>query len=292
MIAKQNSTGLSDHWMLTETERNFQFEPWYHMLQNYHIPIITVALYIISLFLLQKWMQNRQPLVLKTPLIVWNILLSVFSIIGSFRIVPEAYLRWKLNGWHKVCCVYPDMNGVVGFWATAFALSKFAELIDSYFIVLRKKKLIFLHWFHHASVLVFTWIALSGEFSVGTIPMPVNYFVHSFMYTYYALMAMGYRLPRNLAMCITTAQIIQMFVAVYANVYVVNEKMRGRRCETSNLSLAFSLSLFVFYAFLFLNFFIQTYARNLFSFVSNKKQDSRDRNNNITNGVASKSKSL
>jgi len=38
----------------------------------------------------------------------------------------------------------------VKFWGFMFSLSKFVELGDTIFIVLRKQKLILLQWFHHA----------------------------------------------------------------------------------------------------------------------------------------------
>lgn len=46
---------------------------------------------------------------------------------------------------------------VSGFWSTMFVLSKVPELGDTLFIVLRKQPLIFLHWYHHATVLVYSW---------------------------------------------------------------------------------------------------------------------------------------
>ena len=41
------------------------------------------------------------------------------------------------------------------FRAWLFMLSKVPETIDTLFIVLRRQPLIFLHWYHHASVLVY-----------------------------------------------------------------------------------------------------------------------------------------
>ena len=52
---------------------------------------------------------------------------------------------------------YIEDDKVSGFWATMFVLSKVPELGDTIFIVLRKQPLIFLHWYHHATVLVYSW---------------------------------------------------------------------------------------------------------------------------------------
>ena len=63
--------------------------------------------------------------------------------------------------YHSVC-VPPTPRygrGPVGFWVVLFIFSKIPELGDTVFIVLRKKPLIFLHWYHHVTVLLFCWHA-------------------------------------------------------------------------------------------------------------------------------------
>ncbi|VDL66713.1 unnamed protein product [Nippostrongylus brasiliensis] len=50
-----------------------------------------------------------------------------------------------------------DPTGPASFWACMFAFSKIAELGDTVFLVLRKRPVIFLHWYHHAVVLVYCW---------------------------------------------------------------------------------------------------------------------------------------
>ena len=45
------------------------------------------------------------------------------------------------------------------FWSYLFALSKYYELADTLFLILKRKPVIFLHWYHHTTVLLFTWFA-------------------------------------------------------------------------------------------------------------------------------------
>lgn len=56
-------------------------------------------------------------------------------------------------------CIYFSfgVDQVAAFWATMFVLSKVPELGDTVFIILRKQPLIFLHYYHHATVLVYAW---------------------------------------------------------------------------------------------------------------------------------------
>ena len=57
--------------------------------------------------------------------------------------------------------------GAVGFWLFLFVMSKFPELIDTAFIVLKKGDLIFLHWYHHITVLLFCWHSYVTRSSAG-----------------------------------------------------------------------------------------------------------------------------
>ena len=69
-----------------------------------------------------------------------------------------------------------------------FALTKPVEFIDTLFVVLRKQKMHFLHWFHHASVLVICWYS-GGAIRGPTVALyfaTMNSFVHSIMYSFYA----------------------------------------------------------------------------------------------------------
>lgn len=63
------------------------------------------------------------------------------------------------------------------------------ELLDTFFIVIHKKKLMFLHWYHHITVLLYCWHCFCHSPSYGIVFVAMNFGVHALMYGYYFLMA-------------------------------------------------------------------------------------------------------
>merc|ERR1719502_696310 len=97
-----------------------------------------------------------------------------------------------------------------------FNLSKMPEFVDTIFLRLRKRPVIFLHWYHHIVTMLYCWYGnqegvvfnCSGMFFGA-----MNLSVHSVMYVYYALAAAGFARKMaqyNLNILLTTGQIIQM----------------------------------------------------------------------------------
>ena len=102
-------------------------------------------------------------------------------------------------------------DGPVGLWVALFIFSKLPELLDTFFLVLQKKRVIFLGWFQHATVMIYCWHAFHNCIASGLWFATMNYLVHSVMYTYYFLMVFRRLRPyaRAIAPFITSVQIIQ-----------------------------------------------------------------------------------
>ncbi|CAG0887127.1 unnamed protein product [Darwinula stevensoni] len=154
-----------------------------------------------------------------------------------------------------------EKNKVSGFWTWMFILSKVPELGDTVFIVLRKQPLIFLHWYHHVTVLIYTWYSFSEFAAPGRWFISMNYVVHSLMYTYYTLKAMRYRVPRAVAMIITICQVAQMILGIHVNIFAYNTKMQGEFCQVTEQNIKVSFLMYFSYFVLFTRFFYLAYMK-------------------------------
>ncbi|KAE9553564.1 hypothetical protein FO519_003204 [Halicephalobus sp. NKZ332] len=220
-----------------------------------------VGIYILTIYGLAKFMKNRQALVLKKPLIIWNSALAIFSMVATWRFAEESLYVYNKATFTEAICYSMDPRGPAAFWACLFALSKVFELFDTVFLVLRKRPLIFLHWYHHAVVLIYTWHSTTELTAAGRWFIFMNYGVHSIMYTYYALTSMGYRIPKPLAASVTILQTTQMLVGVYLSVSVALLKFNNpdQPCQQSNQNLGICFFIYATFAFLFMRFFFRTY---------------------------------
>jgi len=139
------------------------------------------------------------------------------------------------------------------------ALSKMVELGDTAFIVLRKQPLIFLHWYHHITVLIYTWFTYEAYEPPLRYFMTMNMFVHALMYSYYALKSLKVKIPRNWAMMITCLQLSQMVVGVTINIYSLYVKAMNVPCALGWENINLALTMYASYFVLFANFFHKAY---------------------------------
>ena len=241
-------------------EKNFDEESFYGWISvNWTQCYWYSAIYVALIFAGKRYMCDRPKFEIRAALAVWSTILAVFSIIGAARTLPELVYVVRTHGWEYSMCSPSYFYGPVSFWAFMFTISKVYELGDTIFIILRKQNLIFLHWYHHVSVLIYVWYSYPDRTAPGRWFMVMNYTVHAIMYSYYALRAMRVRIPKQINICITAMQITQMSVGVVVNVQTYKVKMHGGFCQQSMDNIRFSSLMYFSYFVLFAYFFYMTY---------------------------------
>ncbi|XP_069016157.1 very long chain fatty acid elongase 6-like [Embiotoca jacksoni] len=231
------------------------------MQENWNKSFMFCGLYAALVFAGRYFMRERPKLNLRRPLVLWSLSLAIFSIIGAVR--TGLYMLHVLtnSGFRQSVCDNSFYSApVTKFWAYAFVLSKAPELGDTVFIVLRKQRLIFLHWYHHITVLLYSWYSYKDQVAGGGWFMTMNYAVHSLMYTYYAARAAGLRVPRPFAMIITATQILQMVMGL-AVVGLVYRWRHDVHCPSNMDNITWGSLMYLSYLLLFASFFYNSYLR-------------------------------
>ncbi|ESO08755.1 hypothetical protein HELRODRAFT_190584 [Helobdella robusta] len=253
---------LASKMFFEEAERSFDvrtFTTWIDSTKHHSFTISIIYMFLI--YLGQKFMQNRKPYSLRYILFLWNAFLAVFSITGAYRSFPEWKNSYFIKGWHYSICdnsFYEDK--ITALWAFLFAASKFVELGDTFFLVFKKRPVIFLHWYHHVTVLIYCAYSYSDHVSSGRWYGAMNYFIHSIMYTYYAITALRIvRMPKAVSISITSLQLVQMVLGLVVTVSVLKAKLENQECAQSLMNAILAWLMYFSYFILFIQFFYEAY---------------------------------
>lgn len=90
-------------------------------------------------------------------------------------------------------------------------MCKFYEFFDTLFLVVRKKNVEFLHWFHHSMTMLLCYTELIGRTTGQWVPIVMNLIVHVLMYYYYARTSISSK-PIWWKKYLTTMQITQFII--------------------------------------------------------------------------------
>mmetsp|Transcript_7057 Transcript_7057/g.7714 ORF Transcript_7057/g.7714 Transcript_7057/m.7714 type:complete len:314 (-) Transcript_7057:262-1203(-) len=249
----------------TQFEKDYDPIPLLHtMIYNYYlVPVVAVVAYLLFCYYGQIYMKDRKPFDLVGPLAWWNLGLSLFSTYGVIRTVPHLLHRIATKPFEECVCesVYSAYGGgACGLAVVLFILSKIPELGDTVFIVLRKKPLIFLHWYHHVTVLLYCWNSYVTKAAAGLWFVAMNYTVHAVMYFYFYLQAVK-KVPKWFpTWIITMMQITQMIIgcvivgaSCYYYLYGGSIYAPGQ-CQNALSNLTAGLAIYGSYLYLFVEF--------------------------------------
>jgi len=231
--------------------------------------MLAVGLYLCIVFNGPKVIAQFPPgpvqkKLLKALFILWNLSLSAFSWLGLVHVVPHLVSYLSSDGYFKSICSDPRVwfaDGKVAFWLEMFIMSKFPELLDTVFLVLQNKRVIFLHWYHHITVLLFCWQAYIRDAGPGLWYCAMNYSVHSFMYLYYAGMAVPAlrKYVSFMSIFITTGQILQMVVGAAVTMSAAWWWVRGIDCHLQQSTCCLGVVMYLSYLGLFVGLFMDKY---------------------------------
>ena len=263
-----NSLGLIESLLETvpiigEVQSKFDSTRVVNWLFDYfYISITSSIIYLILLYIGIKWMENKPAYKLRRPLLMWNTGLAVFSFFGSISLLPQLLHGVIKYGFHFSVC---EANGLsdphIALWSVLFVFSKVFEFVDTAFIVLRKSPLQFLHWYHHITVLIYSWYAISHSSTpIGHWFAAINFGVHTLMYSYYAMKSASLHIPSKVAQFITAIQILQMFLGLFITMTVFNKHIvQGLSCNVDHMVIYMGLVIYGSYTVLFLRFFYNRY---------------------------------
>lgn len=236
--------------------------------ENPGYPVVAVLLYVIVIFSGHQWMKDRKEFNWKFAMGAWNLFLCAFSFMCMLRVIPHLMHNLAIGAPRDILCDSPEKNygyGSTGLWITLFVLSKFAELLDTVFIVAHKKPLMILHWYHHMSVLVWSWYAFVTRTPSSIIFLSMNATVHTLMYGYYFLMTIKMKPTWLKAKVITIVQLIQMVIGIIStavSTYYNQTQTEAEPCDIMPGSLLPCYAMYVSYFALFCHFFTKRYTQN------------------------------
>lgn len=251
-------------YLYFDFELNFDSHPATEFARrNSAIPLVAVVAYVILVFGVAHYKKTRERHDLRMPLVYWNLFLCVFSFLGALRTVPDLMYRLgSSESLSETICTPSSSSwgvGATGLWVMLFIFSKIPELVDTAFIVLRKRPLLFLHWYHHITVLLYCWHSYATEAPQALYFVAMNYSVHAIMYGYYCLMALKIKPPIP-PVVITAAQISQMVVGVIVQVAASIKYLRGAEsCDLNGWNVFWGGLMYASYLFLFSKFAVERY---------------------------------
>jgi hypothetical protein len=196
---------------------------------------------------------------------VWNMFLTLLSFVMFFGLlrglIPHSL---QVTSFHEFVCdpALSRWEGPRQMYMWLFTMSKYAELFDTLILIKRGKVVPFLHWYHHVTVLAYTWIGVINMFTPGWAFGTVNCVVHCIMYDYYRASSEGKRV--TYAKSITTLQIVQMIAGIgFTGTWYAMHLQNPATCPAgrTELMLACAGVIYASYFALFLSFYIKRYLK-------------------------------
>ncbi|KAF3893601.1 Elongation of fatty acids protein [Trichophyton interdigitale] len=231
----------------------------------------TIALisYYVIIFGGRELMRSRPAMKLNGLFMVHNFILTVVSFLLLVLYIEQLLPTLVRKGTFHAICHYE------GGWTKPLVLlyyltylTKYLELLDTVFLVLKKKPLTFLHTYHHGATALLCYTQLIGSTAVSWVPITLNLVVHVVMYWYYFQSARGIRIWWK--EWITRLQIAQFvidlgFVYFASYTYFTSTYWpwlpNAGKCAGEEFAAFAGLIILSSYLLLFISFYLATYKK-------------------------------
>eukprot|EP00128_Syssomonas_multiformis_P010667 Colp12_sorted_trinity150504_noHs@16449 len=176
-------------WYLWPFNTGFKWEQGVTALTDVKLVSGIIVIYWVTILLLKVYMKNRPAFSLNFIVPAHNLFLSIWSFFMFLWIIVDIYkISKEMHPMKNFCISSSDDSPALQdafFHVYIYYLSKFYELLDTVILVLKKKDVIFLHWYHHSIVIWMVFLWLEYHLTFGHLGMLANTLVHTFMYYYY-----------------------------------------------------------------------------------------------------------
>jgi elongation of very long chain fatty acids protein 7 len=283
-LQKAISFVYHDIWEFTAEPRTNSFPligggPW-------KVFLIVGVYLALTMRILPAVMKNRKPFDLRSTMVVYNLLMVMLNGVGC--IIGFYLSNYGLRTWACECSTPEDdspSTWIMIYLGYFYFLSKFFDLMDTFFFVLRKKNehLSFLHMFHHGMMPFVAWVGVKYfHFNNGFTGL-FNSFIHAVMYAYYALSAMGpaYKQYTWWKKYLTQMQMFQFACVLCHSLY----SLLSPSCCWSKYIAAMEGTYALIFFVLFSSFYIKSYQ-------SARKADARARADALAASKSSSSRTL
>lgn len=231
---------------------------------------IAIAMYYILVFggrfLLKK--VGAKPLSLRFQFQIHNMFLTTVSFLLVALMYEQLIPMIAHHGLYFSIC---DDQAWTKEMTTLYYLNylvKFYEFLDTYYLVLKQKKLTFLHTYHHGATALLCYTQLIGTTSISWVPITLNLDVHVLMYWYYFLSTRGIHVWWK--EWVTRFQIVQFILDLifiyYATAIKVGHAIAPeyvcKKCAGSPLATISGCAIISSYLVLFIAFYIDIYKKS------------------------------
>jgi len=198
-------------------------------------PYYAIAAYLTIIYSVLWYARSRtspiiDPAKLKKLLAAHNLVLCIASVVMTAGYAFNIIRTMLEHGFYGAYCgVSEEVDNRLYYWTNVFYLSKFYELLDTLFLVLERKEPIFLHIWHHCSVIVLVCKAIQHSLLFAWWTGVNNCFVHIFMYYYYMMRSLDQQVWWR--RYITKAQIVQFMIDALTSVPFAYYRWAGRSCS-------------------------------------------------------------